>query len=95
MEVLSRLVNVEPREVGRGTYHNLVAFDQRDSEFEDLYVDGGHMGGLHIPTLELVGGAHNKVVVKGPWPAKLGEGVATGAHEVVQGSIKCQVVGIP
>lgn len=86
---------VGPGEVGRGTYHNLVAFDQRDSEVEDLYVDGFHIGDLQVPTSELIGGAHDKVVLEGSQPAKLGEGVAAGAHEVVQGSIKCQVVGIP
>lgn len=53
------------------------------------------MGDLLIPTSELIGGAHDKVVVEGPQPAKLGEGVAAGAHEVVQGSVECQVVGIP
>lgn len=94
MEALSRLVSVEPRGAGGGTYHDLVAFDQRDSLFEDLYVDGSHMGDLRIPAPELIGGAHDEVVVEGPRKAELSKDVAAGAHEVVQGSVECQVVGI-
>lgn len=54
-----------------------------------------HVGYFQVPTLELVGSAHNEVVVDGPQPARLGQGIAASAHEVVQGSVKCQVVGIP
>lgn len=83
------------QEVGGGTHHDLAAFDQRDFEVEHLYVDGFHVGDLQVPTLELVGSTHDEVVLEGPRPARPGQGVAAGAHEVVQGSVKRQVVGVP
>lgn len=33
-------------ELGAGTYRDFAAFDQRDSEVEDLHLDGSDVGGL-------------------------------------------------
>lgn len=80
---------------GAGTHHDLAAFDHGDSEVEDLHLDGFDIGGLQVSAAELVGGAHDEVIFWGPQPTRLGQGVGAGAHEVVQGSVECQVMGVP
>ena len=83
------------REASAGTHHDLAAFEHPDSDAEGLHLDGFDVGGLQVSTAELVGGAHKEVILQGLQQARPGEDVGAGAHEVVQGSIECQVVGVP
>lgn len=81
--------------MGRGTHHDLAAFDQRDSQVEDLQVDGSDVRSLQVPIAKFIGDTHDEVVFPGPKLARSTQDVAAGAHEVVQGSVECQVVGVP
>lgn len=53
------------------TYHDLSAFEQGDLEVKDLHVHSFDIGGLQVPVTDLVGGAHNKVVLAVTGPAGL------------------------
>ena len=57
------LVVQGPGEAGGGTHHDLVAFDERDSQVEDVQVNGSDIRGLQVPTAKLIGGAHDEVVL--------------------------------
>lgn len=73
----------------RGTYHNLSTFEQGDFEVKDLHVNSFDVGDFQVTITYLIGGAHDKVVLLRFGPARLGQYISAGAHEVMQSSIEC------
>lgn len=77
-----------------GTYHNLLTFEHGDFEVKDLHMDSFDVGDFQVAIMYLVGGAHDEVVLLRFRPARLGQYISAGAHEMMQSPIERQVVGV-